>query len=294
MQPAIGLIGVGRMGLPVCSNLVRGGHRVVATDRRRECRRAVEAAGAEWADDVATAARATQVLVTVLPGSPELAEVMAEALPALGAGTAWIDLTSASPVVVHDLAAQARAAQVDHLEAPMSGGPTAAAAGELRLLVGGSVESVERHRALLELLGEVDHVGGPGAGHTAKLLVNLLRFGQAVATAEALLLARQTGIDLDVMRRTLGRGPAASRFIDHDLEALFEGDYLESFGLDRCCEELRAVVDLAAEHGVPFELSTEVAAAYERALARYGHVDGELLAVALLEERAGVQLRPEG
>ena len=133
--------------------------------------------------------------------------------------------------------------------------------------------------------------GDHGAGHTAKLLVNLLWFGQAVATAEALLLARRAGIDTEVMVRTLESSPAATSFIRRDLDALLEGDYLESFGLDRCCEELRAVVALAAEHGVPFELSTEVANAYERALDRYGHVDGELLAVALLEERAGLNLR---
>ena len=84
---------------------------------------------------------------------------------------------------------------------------------------------------------------------------------------------------------------AASEFIARDAGRILDGDYLPAFGLDRCCEELDAVVAAARELGVPFELSSEVARAYRRALERYGAVDGELLAVALLEERAGVKLR---
>jgi len=107
---------------------------------------------------------------------------------------------------------------------------------------------------------------------------------------EALLLARRAGIDLEQLRRVLAQSAAGSEFLRRDVSALLEGDYLESFGLDRCCEELDAAVDLAHELAVPFELSTAVQTAYRRALARYGRVDGELLAVALLEEQAGTRL----
>jgi 3-hydroxyisobutyrate dehydrogenase len=150
---------------------------------------------------------------------------------------------------------------------------------------------VERHRGTLELLGHVEHVGDHGAGYTTKLLVNLLWFGQAVAVGEALLLARRAGIDLDVLRSALERSAAASEFVHRDLGALLEGDYLESFGIDRCYEELAAVVALADELAVPLELSATVARMYRAALERYGPIDGELLAVALLEERAGERLR---
>jgi 3-hydroxyisobutyrate dehydrogenase len=121
--------------------------------------------------------------------------------------------------------------------------------------------------------------------------VNLLWFGQAIATAEALLLARRAGLDLDVLRHVLTSSAASSEFIRDDLSALLAGDYLTSFGLDRCCEELAAVTALGREHDVPFELSTLVERIHQRALARYGPADGELLAVALLEEQAGIRLR---
>jgi 3-hydroxyisobutyrate dehydrogenase len=116
-------------------------------------------------------------------------------------------------------------------------------------------------------------------------------FGQAIATAESLLLARRSGIDLDVLRHALTDSAASSAFIRDSLGALLAGDYMTGFGLDRCCEELETVTALGREHDVPFELSALVERIHQRALTRYGPADGELLAVALLEERAGIRLR---
>jgi 3-hydroxyisobutyrate dehydrogenase len=149
---------------------------------------------------------------------------------------------------------------------------------------------------VLEALADpqrIIHVGGNGAGYTVKLLVNLLWFGQAVATGEALLLGHRAGIDLDMLRQALATSAASTAYIRDDLSALLDGDYLTSFGLDRCCEQLTAVTDLARELGVPSQLTQVVERTYQRALRRFGPVDGELMAVALLEEEAGLQLRPD-
>ncbi len=290
MNEVVGVVGVGRMGLPICARLVGAGYRVIASDRRPEREAVVRAAGAGWMEGHRVAG-AADVLITVLPGSPELREAMAELMPMLRPGSTWIDMTSSSPAVALELGRSAGERGIDCLEAPVGGGPAAAEAGKLQLFVGGTAEVVERCRPVLEVVGRLDHVGGPGTGYTVKLLVNLLWFGQAVASAEALLLARRAGVDLDVLRGVLVDSAAATEFIRRDLPALLEGDYLESFGLDRCCEELESVLELADQHGVPFEFSATVARAYTRALERYGPVDGELLAVALLEEQAGLRLR---
>lgn len=148
-----------------------------------------------------------------------------------------------------------------------------------------------RRKPLLGDPGQIVHVGGHGTGYTAKLLVNLLWFGQAVATAEALLIGKQAGIAPAVLLHTLAGSAAASTLIRRDIGFVFQGDYLTSFGLDRICEELDAVSALADHHKVPHDLSDLVRRTYRRALARYGPVDGELLAVALLEEEAGHRLR---
>jgi len=294
----IGFVGLGRMGLPVCAALVGAGYRVAATDERAGAEADAVACGAAWRDTPAQAAAAADVLITMLPGTREVEAVMlgvAGALEGMTAGMTWIDMTSSSPAAVRPVRERAIAARVQMLEAPAGGGVQAAREGRLQLFVGGDAALVEHHRELLEVVGDPElivHVGGHGAGYTAKLLVNLLWFGQAIATAEALLLGQRAGIDLQVLRQTLSSSSAASTFIIRDVDAVFRGDYLASFGLDRICEELEAVTALARDHRVPFELSDCVYRTYRRALARYGAVDGELLAMALREDQAGQKLRP--
>jgi 3-hydroxyisobutyrate dehydrogenase len=287
----VGIIGIGRMGLPVCARLLSAGFQVTATDILPEREAAVRSAGADWIAGTEGVATIADVLLTLLPGSSELAEAMALALPALRPHTTWIDLTSAAPATARPLVGRAEALGIECLDAPAGGGPAAAAAGSLQLFVGGREDAVERHRGLLESLGRIDHVGENGTGYITKLLVNLLWFGHAVAVGEALLLGRRAGIDVDVLRSVIGDSAAASEFMRRDVPALLEGDYLASFGVHRCHEELEAVASLADELDVPFEVSGAVERAYRAAVERYGPVDGELLAVALLEERAGVRLR---
>jgi 3-hydroxyisobutyrate dehydrogenase len=293
----IGFIGVGRMGLPMCANLARASFDVTAGDVRTDLEDAVLACGARWGGTGTAVAAAADVLITMLPGGPELREMMlvpGGVLAALPPAATWIDMTSTSPAIGRVLADAARERGIGMLEAPVGGGVTAAAAGTLQLFVGGDAALLNRHRSLLAALGDphrIEHVGGSGAGYTAKHLVNLLWFGQAIATAEALLLASREGIDPGLMQEILARSAAGSSFTRRDLGALLSGDYLTSFGLDRCCEELAAITALARQDGLAFELSEHVEQIYHRALARYGPANGELLAVAMMEEDAGVLLR---
>lgn len=296
-MPDIAFVGLGRMGAPMCAALVRAGYKVTATDQRAECEPVAIACGASWQDTPAQAASAAGVLISMLPGAREVRAAMlgeTGALTSLAAGTAWIDMTSNSPAAARPVLEQAMKQGVEVLEAPAGGGVAAAREGSLQLFVGGEASVVERHRAVLEVLGDpgrIVHVGGHGAGYTVKLLVNLLWFGQAVATAEALLLGQRAGIDPAVLRHALVDSAAASTLIRGDIGLVFRGDYLASFGLDRICEELEAVTALAGEYQVPWELSDVVRRTYRRALDRFGPADGELLAVALLEDEAGDKLR---
>jgi 3-hydroxyisobutyrate dehydrogenase len=293
-MPKIGLVGLGRMGRPICANLVRAGYPVLAADRRPEARGQAAGCRARWVPDVARLAAEADILITVLPGPGEVRALMADAAAGLRCGTTWIDMTSNSPAAVTRIRDTLLARGVQVLEAPAGGGVAAARKGALQLLVGGEAEVVARHRDLLEVLarpGQVRHVGGYGAGYTAKLLINLVWFGQAAATAEALLLGQASGLDLGVLRDVLADSAAGSDFIRHDLDALFAGDFMRTFGLDRCCEELRIATELARDHHLPFPVSESVAGLYRQALRRYGPADGELLAVALLEEQAGLRLR---
>lgn len=289
---SVGVLGAGRMGLPVIQALVGAGHDVVAWDPDAVALARAASAGATVADGVARAAASADVLVTVLPGVGEAEAAMAEALPALRDGTLWLDLTSNDPRVAERIAGLAAARGIDVVGAPMGGGVAAALAGKLHLFVGGAEPAVGRARPLLETLGTVDHVGDAvGAGYTAKLLANLLWFGQAVAVTEALLLGTSLGLAPATLRATLAGSAGGSVFIDEYLDSLLDGDYLESFGIERCVEELDILASLARDAAVPFELSTLVGRLHREALERFGAVDGELLAAKLLEERAGRTLR---
>ena len=281
----------------MCATLVRAGYKVIATDKRAERGSAAIACGASWQGTPAHAASAAGVLITMLPGPSEVRAAMlgeTGALKSLAAGAAWIDMSSNSPAAARPVQVQAMKQGVDVLEAPAGGGIAAAREGSLQLFVGGEASVVERHRGVLEVLGDpgrIVHAGGHGTGYTVKLLVNLLWFGQAVATAEALLLGQRAGVDPAVLRHALVGSAAASALIRHDIGLVFRGDYLASFGVDRICEELEAVTALADEYQVPWELSDVVLRTYRRALDRYGPADGELLAVSLLEDEAGDKLR---
>ncbi len=274
------------------------GYQVIANDKRGELKQGAQASGLAWRDTPAQAAAAAGVLITMLPSPGDVAEVMTGPLGAareLTAATTWIDMSSNSPAAARPIQDQVIRQGAEVLEAPVGGGIQAAQEGKLQLFVGGKADAVARHRPLLEVLGDpqqIVHVGGQGAAYMAKLLANLLWFGQAVATAEALLLGQRAGIDPSVLKPALGSSSAAGVFINRDLGAVFQDDYLPSFGLEGSCQELDTVTALAREHQIPSELSDVVGRTFRRARARYGPADGELLAVALLEEEAGQKLRP--
>jgi len=190
----IGFTGVGRMGLPMCANLIPAGYQVTAGDARGERESAVTGCGAQWKGTAAEVAAEADVLITVLPGPDEVRDVMAgrggdpAVLP--------IDMTSSSPEVGGVLFHAADDRGIGVLEAPAGGGVPAARAGKLQLSWAATLPWSNVTARCLRCCQpqRITHVGGHGAGYLAKLLVNLLWFGQAIATAEALLLARHAGI----------------------------------------------------------------------------------------------------
>lgn len=292
---SVAVLGLGRMGAPIASRIARAGFAVTGYDPTGRIPDDVEPAGSPTA-----AVAHADVVLTVLPGSPELRALLVAdgLLEQFRRGSVWIDCTSTSPDVAQDLLARASAAGVEHLDCALGGGPSDAAAGTLTLYLGGCVHVVSRCRPVLGPIAgpdRVHHVGGSGQGTLAKLLINLLWFGQATLVAEALLLARASGIEADALAALLPVSPAASAFVSTYLPGLLRGDYMPSFGLSRVVEELDGLHRLAHVHGTPFEVSDVVARVHRDALERFGPgADGELLAVAHLEALAGFPLTGPG
>ncbi|MCS5723703.1 NAD(P)-dependent oxidoreductase [Herbiconiux sp. CPCC 203407] len=306
----IGVLGLGRMGLPIARALAERST-VVAFDPRGERRRALvravddtgDSARLELADGVPEASEGADALVTVLPGPGEFEASADDVIGALPAGALWVDLTSNDPRVLAATEGRARSAGIALVSAPMTGGPAAAETATLGFTVSGDPAAIDRAHPLLEALcgGVGGGVGGVGritvAGDrigdacTVKLLANLLWFGQVAAVTEAMLLGASLGLEPARLHRMLADGPGASTMLSRDYPAVLRGDWMPAFGLDRVVEELDTLSSLAAETGVPFELSEQVAELHRQALERFGPADGELLVARLLEERAGTPLR---
>jgi 3-hydroxyisobutyrate dehydrogenase-like beta-hydroxyacid dehydrogenase len=286
----VGMIGLGRMGLPICARFVEHGFDVACTDLSGARRELGERAGAVTVSDTGGVAAGADVVVTVLPGPAEVTAVAATVTAAMTPGAVWLDLSTASPAAARVTAAAAQRHGVAVVDAPLGGGPPAAAEGRLLSFAGARAEDLKRVRTVLEVVADrIVHVGPPGSGYVAKLLANALWFGQAVATAEALTIATRAGLDAELIRAALSQSAAASRFLADDARSLLDGDDLPWFALERCAEQLQSLAAFADELSVPADVLDAVRDVHAAALEHYGDVDGELLGARFAAERGGVR-----
>jgi 3-hydroxyisobutyrate dehydrogenase-like beta-hydroxyacid dehydrogenase len=277
------------MGRPVCARLVEFGFDVTATDVERTRRTDAEAAGARWADGLEAAVLDADIVITVLPGPPEVSAIAPPLTAAITTGALWLDLSTASPAVARTVRVAAERRDVAVVDAPLGGSPEDGRNGRLLSFAGGRDDDLGRVRPVLDAIADrVVHVGPHGAGYLTKLLANALWFGQAVATAEALAIAGRAGLDVTEIQGALAQSAAGRGFIAHDAPALIVGDTMPAFSLGRCVEQLRSLQGVAADLKVPAEVLDAVASVHAEALREYGEVDGELLGALHAAHRAGV------
>lgn len=296
----VGFIGLGNMGGPMCGHLARAGFDVVAFDLDEQALARAVAAGARAARSPAQCAEGAQALVTMLPAPPQVQQVLlgdgdGGVIAAMGEGAIQIDMSTSSKELGDRIAASAAARGVEALDAPVAGQASGARAGTLSIYVGGDRAAFERCRPLFEAMGDpqrVFHVGGKGAGYAVKLLLNLLWFIHSVAVGEVLTVGVRAGVSLQALHEALVGSPANSNFLERDvLPVLREGDYDEAFPMRLVCKDLGLAIDLAREAGVAVECSALVEQIHRRARALYGDAAGEISAIRLYEELAGVRLR---
>jgi 2-hydroxy-3-oxopropionate reductase len=211
----VGFIGAGRMGRPMVARLVAAGHGVRALGRTAESRRDLEQLGAAVAHDVAeTVAHADVVVLCVFTDEQVRQVCLDGAMPAaMRPGSALVVHTTASLTTIEAVAV--RAAHLDVIDAPVSGGPHDIAAGKLTLFVGGADDAVARVRPLLSCYGDpILHVGPSGDGQKMKLVNNALFAGHIGVLAEAVRLGEQMGVPEATLLGALPHGSATSRVLD--------------------------------------------------------------------------------
>ncbi len=291
----IGFIGLGNMGNPMAANLIRAGFALTVHDLSQSAADNLLAGGAKWADSPRELAQSADTILCSLPGPPQVEAVMLGdegVLAGARSGSTWIDLSTNSPKLLKRLAALAAERGVDTLDAPVTGAVDGAQAGRSVYFVGGEREVFERQLPVFEAMGEKIFYAGPlGTGLAAKLLTNLLWFINAVAIGEGLMLGAKAGIGLPTVWEIIKSSAGNSWVAEHDVPALFRGDYDPSFTLNLCCKDLHLISDLGRELDVPLELGTLVEQVFLRAKSQYGGEQGELHVVKLLEDLLDTELR---
>lgn len=278
----LGYIGLGLMGRPIALNLLRAGYPLAVYARREAALAPLVDAGADVCDSPEALAAACDVIFTNVSDSSDVeAVVLGERGAVHGArpGSVVIDMSTISPDVTRAIAARLAAADVEMLDAPVSGGTVGAEDGTLSIMVGGKREVFEKAKPLFDVVGSnITHVGEHGAGQVAKACNQLVVAQSMAAIAEAFLFAEACGVDPHKVRESLLGGFAGSRILEVHGKRMLDHNFEPGFRARLHQKDLRIVLDAAAAVEVTLP-GTELASGYIDALVARG--DGELDSAAL-------------
>jgi 2-hydroxy-3-oxopropionate reductase len=251
------------MGMPMARNLLGAGHDVIGFNRSPGRLKYFSVRGGQVADSIAAALDAVDVVITMLPDSPDVAGVYrgeSGVLRAAPAGALLIDMSSISPDVARELSREAAERGLQSLDAPVSGGEAAAVSGTLSIMVGGSSEAFERAQPLLQAMGStVVHVGESGAGQTVKAANQLLVGGTIELVSEALVFLAAHGVDLEAGVDVLRGGLAGSAVLDRKASSMIAGDFTPGFRVALHDKDLGIFGESARQQGVFAPLGAVVA-----------------------------------
>jgi 3-hydroxyisobutyrate dehydrogenase len=296
----IGFIGIGVMGRPMTLNLLKAGHDVTIYARHPEKPAVQEVlkAGARLAPSSRAVAIASEMVITMVPNSAQVEEVVAGSNGILdGARKELIivDMSTISPTTSRKMAEVAATKGVHFLDAPVSGGSQGAEQGTLTIMVGGAYAAFERALPVLEAMGKrenIIYIGPSGSGEIVKIINNMLVGTIAAATAEAFVLGVKAGVEVDAMAKVIESSTGASWQLSNQFPLrAFNGSFNPGFMTDLLHKDLGLALDLAAELQTPIAMTSLARQLYEMARAAgYGHNDYTIL-LKVLEQIAGVEVR---
>jgi 2-hydroxy-3-oxopropionate reductase len=286
----IGFIGLGIMGGPMAANLLAAGHTVLGYDNQPAAAERLVAAGGKAVDSVA-AATAADAVITMLPDSPHVEEVIlgeGGVLEHAEPGLLLIDMSTIRPDTSVTVAAAATARGVRALDAPVSGGEKGAIDGALSIMVGGDTEAFAAAQPLLEVLGRtIVHVGPSGAGQTVKAANQLVVGGIYALVAEAIVLLEASGVDPRAGLDVLAGGLAGSRILELKRESMVARQFAPGFRIDLHHKDMGIALAAAREAGVALPVTGLIAQLIAAARAQgHGSLDHSVL-LKVLENVSG-------
>ena len=259
----VAFVGRGIMGAPMARNLLAAGHEVIGVNRSRPAVDRLVQAGGRAGDSLAEAVAAAEVVITMLPDSPDVESVAlgdggiyAAAKP----GTLHVDCSTIRPDVAVRLAAEGSARGLAVVDAPVSGGEAGAVEGTLSIMVGGAEADVERARPLLAAMGRtIVRVGPAGAGQTVKAANQLLVAGTIELVAEAIVFLEAHGVDTAAAVEVLSGGLAGSAILTGKAPKMIARDFTPGFRIELHHKDMGIVTSAARQAGVAIPLGSHVA-----------------------------------
>ncbi|WP_407926379.1 2-hydroxy-3-oxopropionate reductase [Gehongia tenuis] len=258
----IGLIGLGIMGKPMAKNILKAGHSLMVYDINRAAMDEVAAAGAQPAKDGREIGASCDVILTMLPNSPQVKEVMlgeGGVIETIREGAVFIDMSSINPLASKEIAEALEKKGVKMLDAPVSGGEPKAIDGTLSFMVGGDAEVFEACKPLLETMGSsVVRCGGIGAGNTTKLANQVVVALNIAAVSEAFMLAEKAGVDPQLVFEAIRGGLAGSTVMNAKAPMIMEGNFMPGFKIDLHIKDLNNALETGHSVGSPLPLTAAV------------------------------------
>ncbi len=258
----IGFIGLGIMGKPMAKNLLKAGYDVTVYDLNAAAVEEVVGCGAKAGKSVRDVAAIADRLLTMVPNSPQVKQVLLEeggAIETLRKGAVVVDCSSINPIASREVAAALAEKGIEMLDAPVSGGEPKAVDGTLAFMVGGKEEIFEQCKEMLSKMGSsVVLCGGIGAGNVTKLCNQIIVASNIAALAEALTLGQLAGVEPDRIFNAIKGGLAGSTVMNAKAPMMMDQNFTPGFRVNLHIKDLKNVVDAAASVDAPIPLTQSV------------------------------------
>lgn len=276
-------------------NLIRAGYSLVVHNRSRRKVDELEREGASAATSPKEVAAAVDIVITMLPNSPDVEFVALGQngiKDAVKRGQLFIDMSTINPIVSQKIAQDLSAAGVAMVDAPVSGGERGAIDGTLSIMAGGEPQDFERALPIFNALGKtITHMGPLGSGGFTKLANQIIVAINLTAISEALVFGTKAGVDPQKMIRALSGGLAGSKCLDQKSEKILSGDFTPGFKIDLHSKDLNLIADAARSIGVPIPTAAFVEQLFAALRVRgRGGLDHSGV-ITLFEDLAGIQVR---
>ena len=297
MTVTVGFIGLGNMGNPMAANVLKGGFPMTVFDKNPKVMENLVEAGAKAAASAKAVLENAEVVMTCLPGSPEVEALYLEAgglIELAKPGTVLVDLSSVLPSTPRKLESRAQAKGVHYLESPVSGGVTGARAATLAVMTGGDAGVLERVRPVLRAIGpNIYHVGPAGSGNTLKAINNMLSSVNAIAMMEGMMVGLKAGLDLKTMAEIIKASSGNSNALARVDRALIPRNFEPGFKVQLMNKDLETFNTVAKELHVPVSFAN-VAQRYQQAALAAGLGEKDTSVIFTVIERLAGVTPPQG